>query len=332
VICGIPIHPTQQVKTMRLTKTIPLILLLAAQGLAAQTWPDKPVRFILPVTPGGATDVVARIVTNDLSKSLGQPVVIEHRPGADGIVGAQSVARAAPDGYTLIVALSSFTTAPYQQPTMPYDPAADFAAITEIATQPMVLLANPNIGVKTIAQLLALARSKPQGINGSQAGGAGQLAMEVFKRRGGVEKNIVTVAYKGGAQSMAAVMSGEVQFAFVGGATALPYIKGGKLLLIATAGSQRSASFPDVPTLAESGVPGMDVTAWQGLLAPAGTPRPIITRLHTEIAAGVRRPESMERLLVTGSEPVLSTPEQFGAKIKRQMEEYGPIIRSITPG
>jgi tripartite-type tricarboxylate transporter receptor subunit TctC len=132
VICGIPIHPTQQVKTMRLTKTIPLLLLLAAQGLAAQTWPDKPVRFILPVTPGGATDVVARIVTNDLSKSLGQPVVIEHRPGADGIVGAQSVARAAPVGYTLIVALSSFTTAPYQQPTMPYDPAADFAAITEI--------------------------------------------------------------------------------------------------------------------------------------------------------------------------------------------------------
>ena len=317
---------------MRLTKLIALNLLLVAQGLSAQTWPERPVRFILPITPGGATDVVARIVTNDLTKALGQPVVIEHRPGADGIVGAQLVARAAPDGYTLILALSSFTTAPYQHATPPYDPASDFIAITEIANQPMVLLANPNIGVKTIPQLLALARSKPQGINGSQAGGAGQLAMEVFKRRGGVEKNIVTVAYKGGAQSMAAVMSGEVQFAFVGGGTALSYIKGGKLLLIATAGSQRSARFPDVPTLAESGVPGMDVSAWQGLLAPAGTPRPVVSRLYTEIATGIRRAESMERLLAIGSEPVISTPEQFGAKIKRQMEEYGPIIRSIKSG
>ncbi len=291
----------------------------------------RPMRLILPIAPGGATDIVARLVSNELQKTLGQPMVIDNRPGGDGIVGSQAVARATPDGYTLLFALSSHTTTPFLHDNMPYDVYKDFAAITEVATQPMVLLVNPSLSARSVGELIALAKSSPKGINAGHAGGVGQMATEILRMRAGIAGNVVSIGYKGGAQSMTALLSGETQFAFVGAGTAMSFIKPGKLLVIATAGQKRSSFFPDVTTVSESGLANMDIAAWQGVLAPAATPRSIVNKLYQEIAKALRIPDVIERLNATGSEPVGSTPEQFSAKLKQQLDDFGPIIKASLP-
>lgn len=296
----------------------------------ARNYPEKAIRFVMPMAPGGSTDVVARIVSNELSKNLGQPVIIDNRPGGDGIVGTQFVARSAPDGYTLLFTLASHTVTPFLHPTIPYDPYKDFAAITEIATQPIVFLANPAHSVTTVDQVVALAKSRPKGINVSHAGGIGRIVWEMFMRRAGIDKKVVLVGYKGGVQAMTAVMSGELEFAVVGAGTAMPYIKSGKLSVIASSASRRPPYLPQVPTLGEAGFPGLELAAWQGLFAPAGTPRPIINKLYTEIANILKRPDVRKRLLDIGSDVVGSSPEQFEAKIKRQLDENGPLVKSLS--
>ena len=297
----------------------------------SRSYPERPIRLILPIAAGGATDIVARLVSNELNKSFGQPVVIDNRPGGDGIVGSQAVARATPDGYTLLFALSSHTTTPFLHDNMPYDAFKDFAAITEVATQPMVLLVNPSLSSRSVGELVALAKSSPRGINAGHAGGVGQMATEILKMRAGIERSVVSIGYKGGAQSMTALLSGETQFAFVGAGTAMGFIKPGKLLVIATAGQKRSSFFPDITTVSESGLANMDIAAWQGVLAPAATPRAVVNRLNVEIVKLLKLPEVMERLAATGSEPVGSSPEQFSAKIKQQLDDFGPIIKASLP-
>lgn len=319
--------------TMSFRKPALSALLLASAVLgaapgAAQDYPSRPIRIIDSFPAGGNTDVLARTIGQKLHESWGQPVIVDNRPGAAGNVGAEIAAKSAPDGYTLLMGLTT-TLAPSMTlfPKLPYHAVRDFAPVGLVASSQLVMLVHPSLPVKTVKDLIALAKARPGELSyaSSGVGGPLHLATELFKIRAGV--NIVHVAYKGGVPAAIGIASGESQVGFASLAASRPLVTAGKLRPIAVSTPKRASALPDVPTIAESGLPGFDITTWYGLLAPARTPAAIVAKLNSEVARILKLPDVTERLSTLGLEPKTSTPEQFGAILTEQIALYAKVIK-----
>ena len=301
---------------------------LLATAALAQVYPGKPIRLIVPFAAGGGNDNVARLVGKRLADSLGQPVLIDNRPGAGGVLGAELAAKAAPDGYTLFLGgVGSHAVNPNLHERLPYDPIRDFAPVALLASAPLILVVHPSIPANTFAEFVAYARSKPGRINyaSNGNGSSSQLAAVMFDSMAGVD--MVHVPYKGLSPALTDLLSGQVQLMFSSVVAILPHIKAGKLRGLAVTGSKRLPSMPDLPTIAESGLPGYEASSWYGILAPAGTPRDIVARLNAELVKALDQPEVRNNLLAEGAEPVGGTPEQFAAHIRSEKERLGKLIR-----
>jgi tripartite-type tricarboxylate transporter receptor subunit TctC len=317
-----------------------LALLLASLAAVAGTvfaddYPSRPIRLIVGFPPGGINDIVARVVGERLGQSLGQPVIVENRPGAGGTIGADLVAKSRSDGYTLLMgSVSNIAMAPSQYKALPYDAAKDFVPVVLVAAAPNVLVVNPGFPVQSVKELIALARQKPGGINYASAGlgTSNHLTVELLQVMTGVQLN--HVPYKGDAPGTADVVAGQVPMIFPTLPVALPFIKAGKLRAIAVSSAVRSSLLPDVPTVAESGgLPEFEVSVWVGILAPAGTAKEIVNRLNTEIVKIVRMPNIRERLAGLGAEPVGDTSEHFTAYIRTELAKWSKVAKAagITP-
>jgi len=294
----------------------------------AQIYPSKPVRLIVPFAAGGGNDNVARLVGKRLSDSLGQPVVVDNRPGAGGVVGAELAAKAAPDGYTLFLGgVGSHAINPNLHEKLPYDPVRDFAPIELLAQAPLVLVVHPSVPARDIAEFIAYARAHPGKLNfaSNGNGSSSQLAAVMFGSMAGVD--MVHVPYKGLSPALTDLLSGQVQLMFSSVVAILPHIKAGKLRGLATTGAKRLASLPELPTLAESGLPGYEASSWYGILAPAGTPRDIVMKLNAELSKALEQPEVKNSLLAEGAEPAGGSPEAFAAHIRAEKERLGKLIR-----
>src|SRR5256884_6647024 len=296
-----------------------LLALLVSQAALAQAWPNRPVRFLVPFAAGaGINDIMARLVGQHLGAGLGQPVVIENRPGAGGIAGTEAAAKAAPDGYTFLMTNVSLVTSAYLYSKLPYDPQKDFVPVTLVATSPLMLVVHPSIAASSVQELVQLAKANPGRLNFG-SGGVGStphLSVELFKSTAGIDA--VHVPYKGGAPALNDLMGGQLSFMIENLPGTMPFVKGGKLRALAITSAQRSPLEPALPTMAESGVPGYEVLGWQGLFAVAGTPPGTVARLQAEVAKVLRLPEVRERLAALGAEPVGSTPQEFVAFIRAE--------------
>jgi tripartite-type tricarboxylate transporter receptor subunit TctC len=290
----------------------------------------RPIRLLVPSAPGASNDSIARLVANGLRRGLDSPFVIDNRPGAGGIIACELVARAPADGHTLLFAYATFTTSPFLQ-KLPYDVQKDFAPITELATQPLLLMVNTTIPVNSVKELIALAKSKPGGLTAgyTQVGSATHLATEIFKSKADIVKDLVAVSYKGGAAVQIALMSGEVQTAFSTATAAIPQLKTGKLKVLAVSSPQRLPYLPDAPTFDEVNLRGIDMGVWQGLLAPAATPPAVVNRIYSEVVKLLKEEETKQRLAALGSDPVGSSPEEFRAKIQKELQQFGQIIKAL---
>jgi tripartite-type tricarboxylate transporter receptor subunit TctC len=293
----------------------------------AQAFPQKPVRLIVGVPAGGTTDVVARLVGQKLGEQMGQQVVIDNRGGAGGNIGAELVAKSPPDGYTLFLAtIGTMAINPSLYSKMPFDTLRDFAAISQLTSMPQLLVVHPSVPVKTVKELIAYAKSRPGQLTFA-SGGTGtaiHLAGELFKTMAGVD--MVHVAYKGGGPAMTDLIGGQVSLMFDQILTALPHVQSGRLRGLAVTTANRSPAAPQIPTIAEAGVPGYAVTTWHGLLAPAGTPREIVSRLNSEAAKALQNPDIRERFASQGVDPVASTPEQFAAMMQSELDKWRKVI------
>jgi len=301
---------------------------LPGPGVAyAQSYPNKPIHIFVPFAAGGAVDALARIVSPKLGDSLGQPIVVENRPGAGGNLAADLVAKSAPDGYTLLLTTNGHAISPALYRKLPFDAVKDFAPVTQLLATTLILVANPKFPAANTRELIALAKAKPGALNYGSTGVGNplHLTMELLKISAGVD--IVPVAYKGDAPLSTALMAGEVEVAVVPLATSVQNIKAGRIKALAVTGARRLASLPEVPTVAETGIPGFDSTSWQGLFAPAGTPREFVERLQRETAKALNAPEVRERLTGLGGEIVASTPEEFAAKFRADLAMFARIIR-----
>src|SRR2546421_6278060 len=303
--------------------------LLVGAAALAQDYPAKPLRFIVPFPPGGGNDTVARAIAQQMSPALGQPVVVDNRPGAGGSVGAEAAAKAPPDGYTLFLAgVGSHAVNPNLHARLPYDAVKDFAPITLVASAPSVLVVNPAVPARSIAEFTAYARANPGKLNyaSNGNGSAAQLAAAMYESMANVR--MVHVPYKGIAPALTDLLSGEVQLMFGTVVALVPHIQAGKLRALAVTSRKRSALLPNVPTLAESGLPEYEAGSWYGILAPAGTPREIVGRLHAAIVKALKQPEVAKRLATEGAEVIGSTPAQFGAHIKAELARVGNVVRA----
>jgi tripartite-type tricarboxylate transporter receptor subunit TctC len=293
-----------------------------------ETWPARPVRIVVPQTPGASTDLTARLIAQKLSPALGQPVIVENRPGAGSIVGTELVAKATPDGHTLLVVASSITLNPILHRNLPFDPQRDLAPITQLSSFPNMLVVHPGLPVKTVQDMIALLKSKPGALNYGSAGTATgtHLSAELFKYMTGTD--MVHVPYKGGGAAMPALLGGQVQLMFSTTVTAMPHVRGGKLRAVAVTSAKRWPTLPDIPTIAESGVPGYDHTPWNGFLAPAKTPRAVIGRLNEEVAKILHAPETRSVFTNDGAEPVGNKPEEFAAIIKSETAKWTKVVKA----
>jgi tripartite-type tricarboxylate transporter receptor subunit TctC len=317
---------------IRLLLAVFLIPLLAASGpLFAQAYPARPIKLVIPFPPGGPLDLAGRAIGQKLQEAWGQPVVVENRPGAGGNIGADAVAKSAPDGYTLVMgALSTHAVNPHLFAKMPYDALKDFAPITLVAVTPNVLVVNPALPANNVQELIALARASPgklsfaSGSNGS----AGHLAGELFKTLAGID--IVHVPYKGGAPAMQDLLGGQVQFMFDNLANSMAQMKAGKLKAFAVTTAKRSALAPELPTMAEAGVTGFDISTWYGIMAPAKTPPDIVRKLNAEIVKILGSEDMREKLKVQGAEPAPTSPEEFAAFIRTEWTKYAKIVKDSS--
>jgi tripartite-type tricarboxylate transporter receptor subunit TctC len=310
-----------------------LALAIALPGIAvqahAQAYPSQPIKIIVPFTAGGTTDILARTIGQKLSEAWRQPVIVENRPGAGGNIGADVVAKAKPDGYTILmgtIGTQSINASLYAK--MPYDAAKDFAPITLVAMVPNVLVVHPAVNARTVGELVALAKAKPGELNfaSSSTGGSPHLSGEMFKQMTGA--NIVHVPYKGSAPAITDLLGGQVSLMFDNLPSALPQVKAGKLRALGVTSARRSQAAPDIPTIAESGVPGYEVDSWFGILAPAATPKEIVSKLNVEIVRILKIPEVRERLLEQGAEPVGDTPEHFAEHIRRETAKWARVVKA----
>jgi len=310
-------------------KIIAALALLTTVTAHAQSYPSKPIHLIVPFPPGGGNDTVARAIAQQIGPDLGQPVVIDNKPGAGGAVGAELAAKAPPDGYTLFLAgVGSHVVNPNVHAKLAYDPVKDFAPVTLIASAPSVLVVNPAVPARTVAELTAYARANPGTLNyaSNGAGSAAQLAAAMYESMAGVK--MVHVPYKGIAPAMTDLLSGEVQLMFGTVVALVPHIEAGKLRPLAVTSRKRAALLPNVPTMAESGLPDYEAGSWYGIMAPAGTPREIIDRLHGAIVKALAQPEVAKRLSTEGAVVIGSTPAEFAAHLKRELTRVGNVVRA----
>jgi tripartite-type tricarboxylate transporter receptor subunit TctC len=303
------------------------LVLLAGPASAQEAWPSRPVRIIVPFPAGGVADLLPRLVGHKLSEKWGQPVIVENKAGAAGNIGMGEGARAAPDGYTLVLApTGNLTVNPYLF-KLPFDTAKDFAPITVLATSPNVLVVHPSVPAKTFAELIAYAKANPGKLNFASpgAGSGAHLAGELLNLDAGIQAQ--HVPYKGLAPAVTDLLGGQVQMMFAGISTVIQHVKNGKLVALAIASPSRSPQLPDVPTVAESGIPGFDVTSWYGLVARAGTPPAVIEKIQRDAAEALRDPGVREKLAGLGLEPMGNTPAEFGAMIAAESLKWGDIVR-----
>ncbi len=298
-----------------------------AANIAAQSYPNRSIRLVVPYAPGSTTDTLARLLGAKLTEALGQQVVIDNRAGAAGNIGTDIVAKAIPDGHTLVVVPGSHAINPSLYPKLPFDPIKDFSTVALIASAPLLIAAHPGLAASSMRDLIALAKAKPGEIRYA-SGGSGSpshLSMELLKSMAGID--LVHVPYKGGGSVLTALLSGEVQLTPSGVLVLLPLARAGRIKLLATTGSKRLAAAPEVPTVAESGVPGYAVTGWWGVLAPAGTPRPIVQRLNGAIVRALQSTDLRERLAADGIEPAGGTPEAFAEHLRREITIWSKVVR-----
>lgn len=315
--------------TIRLFGSVMVVALsMAAPAAFAQAYPSQPIKIVVPFTPGGTSDLVARELGRNISDDWGQPVVIENRPGAGGAIGTAEVARSAPDGYTLLMGSSAaLAINPYIIKDTPYDPAKDFKPVSLAVKIQNLLLVNPAIPAKTVPELLAYAKSHRLIYASYGIGSSPHMSAELFEKMGDVR--MTHIPFKGAPEGMTEMLAGRVNLVFDNLPSALPMAKSGKLRGLAVTGNHRSALAPDVPTVAEAGLPGFDVTAWYGLVAPAGVPDPIVNKLSTEVAAILARPEVRDRLVAAGTEPQSMTPQEFTAFISDEQTKWRKLIADI---
>lgn len=312
-------------------KKIILALLMVAIGPVAafaQNYPAKPIRFIVPFPPGGGNDTLARLIGQKLTAATGQQVIIDNRPGAGGAIGAEVAAKSAPDGYTIFLAgVATHGINPNLRKNLPYDPLKDFDAVSLIASAPLLVVVHPSLPVKSVRQLIALAKKEPGKINyaSNGAGGSSHMAVELFKMMTGT--NLVHIPYKGLSPALTDLLSGEVQLMFSSAVAMLPQVKAGRLRAIAMTGAKRSPAIPDIPTVAEAGVPGYETGSWYGIVVPAGTPKPAIDKLSREVVAIVHSPDITKRLTDEAVIPIGSTPEEFSAHIRKELARWAKVIR-----
>jgi tripartite-type tricarboxylate transporter receptor subunit TctC len=296
-------------------------------NVLAQNYPDRPVRLVIPFAPGGTSDILARLIAPPLRNTLGQSVLPDNRPGAGSNVGSEIVAKAAPDGYTLLIGTPALASNPSLYRSVNYDPIASFAPVTLLTEIPIVLVVHPSLPAKSVRELIALAKAQPGKLNfgSSGNGGIGHLVGELFKSSTGV--NIVHVPYKGNGPALVDLMAGVLSLTFSDIAGAAPYIKSGKMRPLAVTTLQRSAMFPDVPTMTEAGVRGFQASSWFAIFAPAHTPRPIVDRLNADIVKVLRTPEVNERLVGMGFEVIGNKPEELAAFLKAEIAKWTKVVR-----
>ena len=299
-----------------------------ASSAFAQSYPAKPIRLVVPYAPGGGVDIIARATAQELAKRLGQQIIVDNRTGAGGNIGSDTVAKAPPDGYTLLMASPANTINSSLYANMPYDPLRDLIPIALIGSVPSVMVANPSLPVRDIKQLIALAKARPGALTyGSGGSGSTEhLAGEMFKSFAGVD--LLHVPYKGGAQVMIDLMGGQVALMFSNQLGVLPHIKAGKLKALGVASAGRSTALPEVPTFAEAGFPAFTVSVWWGVMGPAAMPKEIVTQLNREIVAGLASPEMKERLQTMSAQPIGGTPEQFAAFFAAETKRWAPIVKA----
>ncbi len=308
---------------------VALLALAFAVPALAQQYPTRPIRFIVPFSPGGSTDTLARTLGQKLSEAFGEQVVVDNRAGGNGNIGTELVARATPDGHTILLGyIANLAIIPSLYAKLPFDPVQDFAPVTQLASSPNVLTAHPSVQARNLKELIALAGTKPGQVSFASTGVAsvGHLTGELLNTLAGVR--MTHVPYKGGGQAVIDILGGHVNVMFSGFSAAMPHIKAGKLRALAVTGAQRSPALPEAPTIAEQGFPKFEATAWYGVLAPAGTPRPVVTRLHGATVKALQLPDVKERLGNVGFELVGSTPEQFGAYIKSEIIKWAKVVKA----
>jgi tripartite-type tricarboxylate transporter receptor subunit TctC len=306
---------------------VALTLLFSGEVLG-QVYPTRPIHLVVPSSAGaGVTDIMARLVARHLRARIGQQIVIDNRPGASGILGSEVVSRAAPDGYTLLIANVSLVVNPFLYPKMPYDPLTDFTPVTMVNSAPLLLVVHPSIAAKSVTELITYAKSHPGQLNYG-SGGLGStpyLAAELFKSISGID--VLHVPYKGGAPALSDLVGGQLSFMIENMPGTMPYVMAGTLRAMAITSPQRSPLARELPTMIEAGVPGYEMSGWNGIFAVKGTPPEIVARLHSELAKILHSPEVRRELIALGAEPVGDTPDEFGAFLKADMARWGKIIQ-----
>jgi tripartite-type tricarboxylate transporter receptor subunit TctC len=311
-------------------RSICILLAMAfATAAAAQNFPSKPVRVVITYPPGGSTDVVGRALAAKLTEVLGQQVVVDNRGGAGGIIGSDIVAHATPDGYTVLLGTSAgMSINPLLHKKLPYDVQRDFAPVSLVVINPQALVAHPALPANTVQELIKLARAKPGQINYASpgVGSPNHMGMELLKSMTGI--NVVHVPYKGGGPAMTELLAGQVQLLFNSIPSVLPQVKAGRLKALAVGSARRSPAMPDVPTVAESGVPGYEYATWYGLFTPAGTPRAVIAQLNKAVAAALKNPELAQSLAAQGSEPNPTTPDELARFVKSEHDRWSRVVKA----
>ena len=319
---------------MRTTRRTALAVIAALSAFVvaapafAQAWPAKPIKIVVPYPPGGTSDILARSVGQKLSEQYGQPVVVENKPGATGNIGADFVAKSPPDGYTLLLAdIGSLAIAPSVATTLPFDPVKDFAPVVMVAYSPHLLVVHPSVPAKDAKELIAMAKAKPDTMNFavSGIGGANHLAGIDFAQRAGIKW--AYIPYKGGSQALTDMVGGQAQVMFNGMLATYPFVKDGKLKVLAISSAKRFAAAPDIPTVAESAFSGFETGSWQGIVAPANTPPEVVRKLHTDVMAILSTPEMKDRLDKAGAEVRAMSPQQFGGFIRDEKARWAKVVK-----
>ena len=309
----------------------PFVLLIAVIDATAQSYPQRPIRFVIPYAPGGNTDMIGRVLGAKLTESMGQTIVVENRGGAATLIGAENVAKSPPDGYSMLLATSTtLAINPHLYKTLPYDPLTDFTPVILVARIPMVLVVHPALPVKTVKEFIALAKARPGEINyaTSGPGGSGHMAGELFRMVAGV--NLVHIPYKGAPPALNELIAGQVQVMFGTILATAPHVRAGRVRAIAITGPQRSNALPEVATFAEAGFAHYDASSWNGILVPAGTPRAIVERLNAELVRILASPLVLERLAPDGAIPVPTTPEEFSAFIRSEIVKWAKVVKAAN--
>jgi len=307
-----------------------LVCVATAGPAAAQTaFPTKPIRLVCPFPPGGTTDLVARLVAQKFTEAWGQQVVVDNRPGAGGVIGTEMVAQAAPDGYTVLLgSITTHAVNPALYKSLKFDPIKDFAPVSLVVSSPQLLAVHPSVAAKSVKEFVALAKAKPGQLNYGSAGTgtSPHLTFELFRSMAAID--VVHVPYKGTGPAITDLVGGQVQAMITGVVALMPHVKSNRLRALGVTSTKRVAALPDVPTVAESAVPGFDVSSWFGVFLPARTPRPIVMKMNQEIVKILTNPEVRQRLIDQGADPASGTPEEFAAYVKSEMTRWGQVVRS----